>query len=128
MKLGEEGNNVSSVQLKAEVGAGSGKTRKIGTFHLCLMVASTSQVSRLTWFTRHEPVVQKDPANPLPPTLSQNGTTEATGTSIQLETIQENLSKANSRELPLVSVRAELRSIVFGVGESVRSHYRKGEG
>lgn len=90
------------------------------------MVAFTSQVSRLTWFTRHEPVVQKDPAppaNPLPPTLSQNGTTEATGTSIQLETIQENMSKAHSRELPLVSGIGELRR-----GGPVRSQSKKGEG
>ncbi|XP_028620059.1 sodium/myo-inositol cotransporter 2 isoform X2 [Grammomys surdaster] len=60
---------------------------------------SKEMVSRLTWFTRHEPVVQKDsapPENPLSLTLSQNGTTEATSTSIQLETVQENMTKAHS--------------------------------
>ncbi|GAB1292657.1 Sodium/myo-inositol cotransporter 2 [Apodemus speciosus] len=60
---------------------------------------SKEMVSRLTWFTRHEPVAQKDsapPEDPLSLTLSQNGTTEATSTSIQLETIQENTTKAHS--------------------------------
>ncbi|XP_031240468.1 sodium/myo-inositol cotransporter 2 isoform X1 [Mastomys coucha] len=60
---------------------------------------SKEMVSRLTWFTRHEPVAQKDsapPEIPLSLTLSQNGTTEATGTSIQLETVQENTTKAHS--------------------------------
>ncbi|XP_059107189.1 sodium/myo-inositol cotransporter 2 isoform X5 [Peromyscus eremicus] len=63
---------------------------------------SKEMVSRLTWFTRHEPVVQKDPvplANPLTTTLPQNGTTEAASTSIQLETIQENKSKAHSQDV-----------------------------
>ncbi|KAL6067818.1 hypothetical protein STEG23_026939, partial [Scotinomys teguina] len=62
---------------------------------------SKEMVSRLTWFTRHDPVVQKDPVpptNPLPPALPQNGTTEATSTSIQLETNQENKSKAQSQD------------------------------
>lgn len=96
-----------------------GKIRKNGSFHLCLMVASASQISRLTWFTRHEPVAQKDsapPENPLPLTLSQNGTTEATSTSIQLETVQENTTKAHSGELPLVSFTVELRSVVCSGG------------
>ncbi|XP_036029717.1 sodium/myo-inositol cotransporter 2 isoform X3 [Onychomys torridus] len=63
---------------------------------------SKEMVSRLTWFTRHEPVVQKDPvplATPLPTTLPQNRTTEATSTSIQLETIQENQNKAHSQDV-----------------------------
>lgn len=75
----------------------------------------SSQVSRLTWFTRHEPVVQKDPvppATPLSPTLPQNGTTEATSTSIQLETVEETKSKAHSGEL----------SLVLGIGEPMK-HY-----
>ncbi|XP_051048844.1 sodium/myo-inositol cotransporter 2 isoform X3 [Phodopus roborovskii] len=58
---------------------------------------STEMVSRLTWFTRHDPVL---PATPLTTTLPQNGTTEATSTSIQLETVQENKSKAHSSEMP----------------------------
>ncbi|KAM5227618.1 sodium/myo-inositol cotransporter 2 isoform 1-T1 [Ctenodactylus gundi] len=60
---------------------------------------SKEMVSRLTWFTRHDPVVQKEqvpPATPQPPTLSQNGTPEATSTSIQLEIVQENMSKTHS--------------------------------
>ncbi|KAL1788611.1 sodium/myo-inositol cotransporter 2 isoform X1 [Sigmodon hispidus] len=63
---------------------------------------SKEMVSRLTWFTRHEPVVQKDsvpPETPLPPTLSQNRTTEAISTNIQLETFQENKSKAQSHDV-----------------------------
>lgn len=63
---------------------------------------SREMVSRLTWFTRHEPVVQKDPvppATPLSPTLPQNGTTEATSTSIQLETVEETKSKAHSDDV-----------------------------
>lgn len=116
--------------MKAEKGAGLGKIRKNGSFHLCLMVASASQVSRLTWFTRHEPVAQKDsapPEIPLSLTLSQNGTTEATGTSIQLETVQENTTKAHSGELPLVSVIEELKKHCIQ-GDSVRSPSRKGDG
>ncbi|XP_063082763.1 sodium/myo-inositol cotransporter 2 isoform X2 [Cavia porcellus] len=53
-------------------------------------------VSHLTWFTRHDAVVQKEqvpPEIPLPPTVSQNGTPEATSTSIQFEIVQENISK-----------------------------------
>nr|XP_038957460.1 sodium/myo-inositol cotransporter 2 isoform X2 [Rattus norvegicus] len=60
---------------------------------------SKEMVSRLTWFTRHEPVAQKDsvpPENPLSLTISQNGTTEATGISIQLESVQEATTKAHS--------------------------------
>lgn len=63
---------------------------------------SREMVSRLTWFTRHEPVVQKDPgppATPLSPTLPQNGTTETTSTSIQLETVEETKSKAQSDDV-----------------------------
>lgn len=95
--------------MKAEMDAGSweGKKKKPGSFHQCL----SSQVSRLTWFTRHEPVVQKDPVPPattLSPTLPQNGTTEATGTSIQLETVEETKSRAQSGELSLASGIGEL--------------------
>ncbi|XP_038192557.1 sodium/myo-inositol cotransporter 2 isoform X2 [Arvicola amphibius] len=62
---------------------------------------SREMVSRLTWFTRHEPVVQDPvpPATPLSPTLPQNGTTEATSTSIQLETVEETKSKAHSDDV-----------------------------
>ncbi|XP_006148352.1 sodium/myo-inositol cotransporter 2 isoform X2 [Tupaia chinensis] len=60
---------------------------------------SKEMVSHLTWFTRHDPTVQKEqisPASPLPLTPSQNGTTEATSTSIQFEIVQENTSKTHS--------------------------------
>ncbi|XP_058426555.1 sodium/myo-inositol cotransporter 2 isoform X2 [Diceros bicornis minor] len=60
---------------------------------------SKEMVSRLTWFTRHDPKVQKEqvpPATPLPLTLSQNGTPEASSTSIQLEIVQENMSETHS--------------------------------
>ncbi|XP_039696121.1 sodium/myo-inositol cotransporter 2 [Pteropus medius] len=53
---------------------------------------SEEMVSRLTWFTRHDPVVRKEPpAAPLPPALSQN---EANGdTNTQLEGVEENADK-----------------------------------
>ncbi|XP_027804411.2 sodium/myo-inositol cotransporter 2 isoform X7 [Marmota flaviventris] len=60
---------------------------------------SKEMVSRLTWFTRHDPRVQKEPvppAIPLPLTLSQNGTPETTSTGIQNEIVQENMSKPHS--------------------------------
>nr|XP_040132979.1 sodium/myo-inositol cotransporter 2 isoform X3 [Ictidomys tridecemlineatus] len=60
---------------------------------------SEEMVSRLTWFTRHDPRVQKEPvppAIPLPLTLSQNGTPETTSTGIQNEIVQENMSKPHS--------------------------------
>uniref|UniRef100_A0A8C5W059 Sodium/myo-inositol cotransporter 2 n=1 Tax=Microcebus murinus TaxID=30608 RepID=A0A8C5W059_MICMU len=60
---------------------------------------SKEMVSRLTWFTRHNPVVQKEqvpPASPLPVTLSQNGTPEASSTTIQLDIARENMSKTCS--------------------------------
>ncbi|XP_012867178.1 PREDICTED: sodium/myo-inositol cotransporter 2 [Dipodomys ordii] len=63
---------------------------------------SKEMVSRLTWFTRHDPIVQKDqvqPATALPLTLTQNGTPEATSTSIQLEMAQDNKSKARSGDV-----------------------------
>ncbi|XP_077616604.1 sodium/myo-inositol cotransporter 2 isoform X3 [Crocuta crocuta] len=57
-------------------------------------------VSRLTWFTRHDPVVQKEqqlpPATPLPLPVSQNGAPESSITTIQLEIIQENTSRPHS--------------------------------
>ncbi|KAM8777369.1 sodium/myo-inositol cotransporter 2 isoform 1-T2 [Rhynchonycteris naso] len=58
---------------------------------------SKDMVSRLTWFTRHDPVVTKEPGPP-PATLSQNGTAEAGSSGIQLETVQENTSDAPSRD------------------------------
>ncbi|KAM4813175.1 sodium/myo-inositol cotransporter 2 isoform X4 [Urocitellus parryii] len=60
---------------------------------------SQEMVSRLTWFTRHDPRVQKEPvppAIPLPLTLSQNGTPETTSTGMQNEIVQENMSKPHS--------------------------------
>ncbi|XP_062955196.1 sodium/myo-inositol cotransporter 2 isoform X2 [Cynocephalus volans] len=63
---------------------------------------SKEMVSRLTWFTRHDPVVQKEqvpPAMPLRLTLSQNGTSEASSTSIQFDIVQENTSKTHSGDV-----------------------------
>ncbi|XP_006193167.1 sodium/myo-inositol cotransporter 2 [Camelus ferus] len=63
---------------------------------------SQEMVSRLTWFTRHDPLVQKEqvpPATPLPPTLSQNGTSEAGSTNIQFEMVQESTSKPHSSDM-----------------------------
>uniref|UniRef100_G1DFX5 Sodium/myo-inositol cotransporter 2 n=1 Tax=Capra hircus TaxID=9925 RepID=G1DFX5_CAPHI len=60
---------------------------------------SKERVSRLTWSTRHDPVVQKEQvpsATPPPLTLSQNGTPEASSTNIQFEMVQENMSKPHS--------------------------------
>ncbi|XP_019062944.1 sodium/myo-inositol cotransporter 2 isoform X4 [Fukomys damarensis] len=60
---------------------------------------SKETVSRLTWFTRHNPVAQKEqvpPEAPLPPTASQNRTPEATSTNIQFQIVQENTSKTHS--------------------------------
>ncbi|XP_041602950.1 sodium/myo-inositol cotransporter 2 isoform X1 [Vulpes lagopus] len=60
---------------------------------------SKEMVSRLTWFTRHDPIVQKEQvpsATPLPLTISQNGTPEASVTNIQLEIVQENISQCHS--------------------------------
>lgn len=61
-------------------------------------------------------MAQKDsvpPENPLSLTISQNGTTEATVTSIQLESVQEATTKAHSGELPLVSAVEELKHCMF---------------
>ncbi|XP_006902109.1 PREDICTED: sodium/myo-inositol cotransporter 2 [Elephantulus edwardii] len=58
-------------------------------------------VSRLTWFTRHDPVVQKQQAPPSPLTIPQNGTPEGCNTTIQIEMVQENTSKPpNYAETP----------------------------
>ncbi|XP_061257450.1 sodium/myo-inositol cotransporter 2 [Bos javanicus] len=63
---------------------------------------SKEMVSRLTWFTRHDPVVQKEQvpsATPPPLTLSQNGTPEASSTNTQFEMVQETLSKTHSCDM-----------------------------
>ncbi|XP_049759427.1 sodium/myo-inositol cotransporter 2 [Elephas maximus indicus] len=57
---------------------------------------SKEMVSRLTWFTCRDPVVQKKQVPPLPLTLPQSGTPEGSSTSIQLEIVQENMSKTHS--------------------------------
>ncbi|XP_016078151.1 PREDICTED: sodium/myo-inositol cotransporter 2 isoform X2 [Miniopterus natalensis] len=62
---------------------------------------SKEMVSRLTWFTRHDPVVLKEPvppAPPLPPTLSLNGPAGASSSDLPLQTLQENTSKPHSCE------------------------------
>nr|XP_014981310.2 sodium/myo-inositol cotransporter 2 isoform X3 [Macaca mulatta] len=61
---------------------------------------SKEMVSHLTWFTRHDPAVQKEPATPAAPlslALSQNGMPEASSSSrVQFEMVQENVSKTHS--------------------------------
>ncbi|XP_022444207.2 sodium/myo-inositol cotransporter 2 isoform X3 [Delphinapterus leucas] len=59
-------------------------------------------VSRLTWFTRHDPMVQKEqvpPATPPPLTLSQNRTPEASRTNVQFEIVQENMPQNHSCDM-----------------------------
>nr|XP_007986411.2 sodium/myo-inositol cotransporter 2 [Chlorocebus sabaeus] len=64
---------------------------------------SKEMVSHLTWFTRHDPVVQKEPAPPAAPlslALSQNGMPEASSSSrVQFEMVQENMSKTHSCDM-----------------------------
>ncbi|KAL4835752.1 hypothetical protein H8958_004439 [Nasalis larvatus] len=64
---------------------------------------SKEMVSHLTWFTRHDPVVQKEqapPAAPLSLALSQNGMPEASSSSrVQFEMVQENMSKTHSCDM-----------------------------
>ncbi|XP_073884329.1 sodium/myo-inositol cotransporter 2 isoform X5 [Macaca fascicularis] len=66
---------------------------------------SKEMVSHLTWFTRHDPVVQKEPATPAAPlslALSQNGMPEASSSSrVQFEMVQENVSKTHSCDMTL---------------------------
>ncbi|XP_040829829.1 sodium/myo-inositol cotransporter 2 isoform X8 [Ochotona curzoniae] len=61
---------------------------------------SKEMISRLTWFTRHDPVVQKQQqgaaATPRPPAVCQNGTAETHSAGIQLEMVQEGASKTHS--------------------------------
>uniref|UniRef100_A0A0D9R2E2 Sodium/myo-inositol cotransporter 2 n=1 Tax=Chlorocebus sabaeus TaxID=60711 RepID=A0A0D9R2E2_CHLSB len=64
---------------------------------------SKEMVSHLTWLTRHDPVVQKEPAQPAAPlslALSQNGMPEASSSSrVQFEMVQENMSKTHSCDM-----------------------------
>ncbi|XP_073648292.1 sodium/myo-inositol cotransporter 2 isoform X4 [Tursiops truncatus] len=63
---------------------------------------SKEMVSRLTWFTRHDPMVQKEqvsPATPPPLTLSQNRTPEASRTNVQFEIVQENMPQNHSCDM-----------------------------
>ncbi|XP_011915919.1 PREDICTED: sodium/myo-inositol cotransporter 2 isoform X6 [Cercocebus atys] len=64
---------------------------------------SKEMVSHLTWFTRHDPVVQKEPAPPAAPlslALSQNGMPEASSSSrVQFEMVQENMPKTHSCDM-----------------------------
>ncbi|XP_032098872.1 sodium/myo-inositol cotransporter 2 isoform X1 [Sapajus apella] len=60
---------------------------------------SKEMVSHLTWFTRHDPVVQKEqgpPATPLSLNLSHNGMPEASSSRVQFEMVPENMSKTHS--------------------------------
>uniref|UniRef100_A0A8C3VTD9 Sodium/myo-inositol cotransporter 2 n=1 Tax=Catagonus wagneri TaxID=51154 RepID=A0A8C3VTD9_9CETA len=72
------------------------------TVSCCTAPPSKETVSRLTWFTRHDPTALKEqvpPATPVPVTLSQNGTPETSSTNIQLEIVQENTSKTHSCDM-----------------------------
>ncbi|XP_054436919.1 sodium/myo-inositol cotransporter 2 isoform X2 [Pteronotus mesoamericanus] len=79
---------------------------------------SKEMVSRLTWFTRHDPTVQREqvpPASPLPPTFSQNGTAETSSTNIQLDTVQENMSKMHNCDVTQKQSRV-VRAILWLCG------------
>lgn len=76
---------------------------------------SALQVSRLTWFTRHDAVIQKaqgPPASALPPVLSQCGTAEAGGSSIQVDIVPKDTPKTHSGEWRLLGYRGASRSIM----------------
>lgn len=75
---------------------------------------SVLQVSRLTWFTRHDAVIQKAPgplASALPPVLSQCGTAEAGGSSIQLDVVPEDTPKTHSGEWRLLGYRGASKAL-----------------
>ncbi|XP_036594279.1 sodium/myo-inositol cotransporter 2 isoform X2 [Trichosurus vulpecula] len=56
---------------------------------------SKEMVSRLTWFTRHDPLIPKEQvlADPLPPSFSKNVTPEGSSTSAHFEITQDTASK-----------------------------------
>uniref|UniRef100_A0A2K5R0F6 Sodium/myo-inositol cotransporter 2 n=1 Tax=Cebus imitator TaxID=2715852 RepID=A0A2K5R0F6_CEBIM len=65
----------------------------------CFWKRTNEKVSHLTWFTRHDPVVQKEqgpPATPLSLNLSHNGMPEASSSRVQFEMVPENMSKTHS--------------------------------
>ncbi|KAF6272493.1 solute carrier family 5 member 11 [Rhinolophus ferrumequinum] len=79
---------------------------------------SKEMVSRLTWFTRHDAVIHKaqgPPASALPPVLSQCGTAEASGSSIQLDIVPEDKSKMHSGDVTPKKSRA-LRAFLWLCG------------
>lgn len=79
---------------------------------------SKEMVSRLTWFTRHDAVIQKaqgPPASALPPALSQCGTAEAGGSSIQLDVVPEDTPKTHSGDVTPKKSRA-LRAFLWLCG------------
>ncbi|XP_047635096.1 sodium/myo-inositol cotransporter 2 isoform X3 [Phacochoerus africanus] len=74
----------------------------VSTVSWCTAPPTQEMVSRLTWFTRHDPIVLKEQvpsATPVPVTVSQNGTPEASSTNIQFEIVQENTSKTHSCDM-----------------------------
>lgn len=79
---------------------------------------SQEMVSRLTWFTRHDAVIQKaqgPPASTLPPVLSQCGTAEASGSGIQLDIVPEDKPKMHSGDVTQKKSRA-LRAFLWLCG------------
>lgn len=104
---------------KAEPGLGrrwEGRASDL-TRRLCL------QVSRLTWFTRHDPVVLKEPPTaPLPPAPSQNA---ASDTDTQLEGVGENACTTPVGELPLPLVTAA--TCTWKEISSIRSQAERGQ-
>lgn len=79
---------------------------------------SKEMVSRLTWFTRQDPVVQKaqgPPATALPPALAQNGTAEARGPSTQLDMVLQDKPKTHSGDVTPKKSRV-LRAILWLCG------------
>ncbi|XP_051823244.1 sodium/myo-inositol cotransporter 2 isoform X1 [Antechinus flavipes] len=59
---------------------------------------TAEMVTRLTWGTRHDPVIQQEPglAEPSPPSLSKNGAPEGSGARARFEITQDTASKPQS--------------------------------
>ncbi|XP_051823253.1 sodium/myo-inositol cotransporter 2 isoform X2 [Antechinus flavipes] len=64
----------------------------------CFWKRTNEKVTRLTWGTRHDPVIQQEPglAEPSPPSLSKNGAPEGSGARARFEITQDTASKPQS--------------------------------